>query len=78
MLDIRKIRENPDYYIAETEKKYTTVSLKDVLAVDTERRPLLTEVEKLKSRIQADWRTEKERRKCRRSGKSHAGSRRQN
>ena len=49
MLDIRKIRENPDYYIAETEKKYTTVSLKDVLAVDTERRPLLTEVEKLKS-----------------------------
>ena len=41
MLDIKKIRENPEYYIAETEKKYTTVSL--------ERRPLLTEVERLKS-----------------------------
>lgn len=54
MLDIRKIRENPDYYIAETEKKYTTVSLKDVLAVDTERRPLLTEVEKLKSERNAE------------------------
>ena len=49
MLDIKKIRENPEYYIAETEKKYTTVSLRDVLAVDNERRPLLTEVERLKS-----------------------------
>ena len=49
MLDIKKIRENPEYYIAETEKKYTTVSLKDVLAIDEERRPLLTEVERLKS-----------------------------
>lgn len=37
MLDIKKIRENPEYYIAETEKKYTTVSLKDVLAIDEER-----------------------------------------
>lgn len=54
MLDIRKIRENPDYYIAETEKKYTTVSLKDVLAVDNERRPLLSEVEKLKSERNAE------------------------
>ena len=45
MLDIRKIRENPDYFIAETEKKYTTVSLKDILAIDEVRRPLLSEVE---------------------------------
>ena len=54
MLDIRKIRENPDYYIAETEKKYTTVSLKDVLAVDPERHQLRTEVEKLKSERNAE------------------------
>ena len=26
MLDIKKIRENPEYYIAETKKKYTTVA----------------------------------------------------
>ena len=54
MLDIKKIRENPEYYIAETEKKYTTVSLKDVLAIDNERRPLLTEVERLKSERNAE------------------------
>ena len=54
MLDIKKIRENPEYYIAETEKKYTTVSLKDVLEIDNERRPLLTEVERLKSERNAE------------------------
>ena len=54
MLDIRKIRENPEYFIAETEKKYTTVGLKDILAIDEVRRPLLSEVEKLKSERNAE------------------------
>ncbi|MBS7392317.1 MAG: serine--tRNA ligase, partial [Fibrobacter sp.] len=54
MLDIRKIRENPDYYREETNKKYTTVDIKDVLAIDEVRRPLLTEVEKLKSERNAE------------------------
>jgi seryl-tRNA synthetase len=49
MLDIRKIRENPDFYRAETEKKNTTVSIDEVLALDSERRPLLTEAERLRA-----------------------------
>jgi seryl-tRNA synthetase len=53
MLDIRKIRENPDFYRAETEKKNTAVSIDEVLALDTERRPLLSEAENLRAKRNA-------------------------
>ncbi len=49
MLDIRKIRENPEFYREETRKKGTTVDLADILALDEKRRAITAETEKLKA-----------------------------
>jgi len=49
MLDIRKIRENPEFYRVETKKKNSAVDIADVLALDEKRRTLLVEVEGLKA-----------------------------
>lgn len=49
MLDIRKIRENPEFYRAETKKKNSAVDVADVLALDEKRRALIAEVESLKA-----------------------------
>lgn len=54
MLDIRKIRENPEFYHSETQKKGSSIDLMSVLAIDEKRRTLLTEVEKLKSERNAE------------------------
>ncbi|MCK9182437.1 MAG: serine--tRNA ligase, partial [Fibrobacteraceae bacterium] len=54
MLDIRKIRENPEFFRTETKKKNSTIDIMDILALDGQRRPLLTEVEKLKSERNAE------------------------
>lgn len=54
MLDIRKIRENPEFYHSETQKKGSAIDLMSVLSIDEERRTLLTEVEKLKSERNAE------------------------
>ena len=54
MLDIRKIRENPEFYHIETQKKGSSIDLMSVLAIDEKRRTLLTEVEKLKSERNAE------------------------
>jgi seryl-tRNA synthetase len=54
MLDIRKIRENPEFYRAETQKKGSTIDIMDVLALDDKRRSLLAEVERLKSERNAE------------------------
>ena len=49
MLDIKLIRENPEFYQAETAKKNSQVSITSVLDLDEKRRKLLTEAENLKS-----------------------------
>jgi len=49
MLDIKLIRENPEFYQTETAKKNSQVSITSVLDLDVQRRKLLTEVENLKS-----------------------------
>ncbi|HSQ42638.1 MAG TPA: serine--tRNA ligase [Fibrobacteraceae bacterium] len=49
MLDIKKIRENPEFYQAETAKKNSQVSISSVLDLDVQRRKILTEAESLKS-----------------------------
>src|SRR5690554_267798 len=49
MLDIRKIRENPDFYREETRKKNSAVDLADVLTLDEKRRTLISQVESLKA-----------------------------
>lgn len=49
MLDIKLIRENPEFYQAETAKKNSQVSISAVLELDVKRRKLLTETENLKS-----------------------------
>lgn len=54
MLDIRKIRENPEFYHAETKKKNSAIDIMDILALDGQRRPLLSEVEKFKSERNAE------------------------
>lgn len=54
MLDIRKIRENPEFYRAETLKKGSVVDILDILALDEKRRALLSEVEQLKSKRNAE------------------------
>lgn len=56
MLDIRKIRENPEFYKEETRKKGTTVDLSEVLELDEKRRSILAEVEKLKAQRNAESR----------------------
>jgi len=49
MLDIKLIRENPEFYQTETAKKNSQVSISSVLDLDGKRRKLLAEVENLKS-----------------------------
>lgn len=49
MLDIKLIRENPEFYQTETAKKNSQVSIAAVLELDVKRRKLLTETETLKS-----------------------------
>jgi len=49
MLDIRKIRENPEFYRLETEKKNSGVGIGEVLELDVKRRELIAETEKLKA-----------------------------
>lgn len=49
MLDIRKIRENPEFYKEETRKKGTTIEIDEILSLDEKRRSILAEVEKLKA-----------------------------
>ena len=49
MLDIKKIRENPEFYRAETQKKNSGVSIDSVLELDVKRRELIAETEKLKA-----------------------------
>ena len=46
MLDIRKIRENPEFYKEETRKKGTTIEIDEILSLDEKRRSILAEVEK--------------------------------
>ena len=53
MLDIKKIRENPEFYRAETEKKNSGISIDEVLELDVKRRVLLAETEKLKAQRNA-------------------------
>ena len=49
MLDIKLIRENPEFYQTETAKKNSQIQISDVLALDEKRRKLISEVETLKS-----------------------------
>lgn len=49
MLDIRKIRENPEFYKEETRKKGTAIEIDEILSLDEKRRSILAEVEKLKA-----------------------------
>ncbi|MCL2284096.1 MAG: serine--tRNA ligase [Fibromonadales bacterium] len=49
MLDIKKIRENPEFYREETKKKNSGVSIDSVLELDAKRRELIAETEKLKA-----------------------------
>lgn len=48
MLDIRKIRENPEFYQIETQKKGSAIQIEELLKIDEKRRDLLTQVEQLK------------------------------
>ena len=54
MLDIRKIRENPEFYKEETRKKGTTIEIDEILSLDEKRRSILAEVEKLKAERNAE------------------------
>ena len=65
MLDIGKIRENPEFYHSETQKKGSAIDLMSVLSIDEERRTLLTEVEKLKSERNAESKLKIGRASCR-------------
>jgi len=49
MLDIKKIRENPEFYRVETEKKNSGLSINEVLELDVKRRELIAGTEKLKA-----------------------------
>ncbi|MCL2100646.1 MAG: serine--tRNA ligase [Fibromonadales bacterium] len=49
MLDIKKIRENPEFYRLETEKRNSGISIDEVLELDAKRRELIAETEKLKA-----------------------------
>lgn len=49
MLDIKKIRENPEFYSLETKKKHSEISIESVLELDVEKRELIAETEKLKA-----------------------------
>src|SRR4029079_1655735 len=49
MLDLRLIREKPEFVKAEIEKLNTTAPIDEILDLDTRRRAALTEVEQLKA-----------------------------
>ena len=49
MLDIKKIRENPEFYRLETEKKNSGIGIDEVLELDIKRRELIAGTEKLKA-----------------------------
>lgn len=49
MLDIKLIRENPDFFRTETAKKGSQISIDDVLGIDEKRRTIQNEVESLKA-----------------------------
>lgn len=51
MLDLRLIRENPDFVKAEIAKLNTTAPIDEILSLDERRRSMLTEVETLKARL---------------------------
>ena len=53
MIDLNLIRERPDFVKAEIAKLYTTAPIDEILALDAQRRKLLTEVEALKARRNA-------------------------
>ncbi|MEX1158700.1 MAG: serine--tRNA ligase, partial [Thermomicrobiales bacterium] len=53
MLDLRLIREKPDFVKAEIAKLYTTAPIDEILALDERRRSMLTEVESLKAHLNA-------------------------
>jgi seryl-tRNA synthetase len=53
MLDIKKIRENPDFYRTETDKKNSGISIDEILGLDIKRRELIAETEKLKAQRNA-------------------------
>ncbi|MEA2584071.1 MAG: seryl-tRNA synthetase, partial [Thermomicrobiales bacterium] len=49
MLDIRLIRENPEEVKAAIARLHTTAPIDEIVALDAQRRALLTEVEALKA-----------------------------
>jgi seryl-tRNA synthetase len=51
MLDLRLIRENPDHVKAAIATTYTEAPIDEILALDSRRRALLTEVELLKAEL---------------------------
>jgi seryl-tRNA synthetase len=53
MLDLRLIREQPDFVKAEIAKLNTTAPIDEILALDERRRAMLTEVETLKAQLNA-------------------------
>jgi seryl-tRNA synthetase len=53
MLDLRLIRENPDYVKAEIAKLNATAPIDEILGLDEQRRSILTEVESLKAQLNA-------------------------
>ena len=53
MLDLRLIREQPDFVKAEIAKLNTTAPIDEILALDERRRAMLTEVEALKAQLNA-------------------------
>ncbi|MBI4122140.1 MAG: hypothetical protein HY461_02320 [Parcubacteria group bacterium] len=50
MLDIKFIRENPERVLAAVKKKHLTLDIDHLLAVDEQRRALMTQTEQLKAR----------------------------
>jgi seryl-tRNA synthetase len=53
MLDLRLIREQPDFVKAEIAKLNTTAPIDEIVALDERRRSMLTEVEALKAQLNA-------------------------
>jgi seryl-tRNA synthetase len=51
MLDLRLIREQPDYIKQEIAKLYTTAPIDDILALDARRRELVTQTETLRAEL---------------------------
>ncbi len=51
MLDLRLIRDQPDFVKAEIAKLHTTAPIDDILALDERRRSILTKVESLKAQL---------------------------